>query len=136
MDLDANRNPSVDRLHAAHHSYQIRADRQVPPRQLLQRPHSILSVIDRPDQVRAQQLGQLPRIDAVALAAFFEQGIPARITYHQFRDVRLDQVIQPGGPRTFFQCHVQASAQAFEKIQNGAGLGFDRALHHQLARGI
>ena len=73
---------------------------------------------------------------ASALAAFFEQSIAAGITHHQFSDVRLDQVIQPSSPRTFFESHVQTSAQAFEKIHNGAGLGFDRALHHQLARRV
>jgi serine/threonine protein kinase len=33
-------------------------------------------------------------------------------------------------------CYVQASAQSFEKLENGDGFGFDRAFHHQLARGI
>jgi hypothetical protein len=53
----------------------------------------MLPVIDRPEKIRPQQLGQLPGIDTVTLAAFFQQSIPARITHHELRDVRLQQVI-------------------------------------------
>jgi hypothetical protein len=48
--------------------------------------------------------------------------------------VRLDQVIQPGSPGALFKGDVQATVQSFEEIQNGDGLGFDRASHHQLAK--
>ena len=54
----------------------------------------MLSVIHRPDKIRAQQFGQLPGIDAVTLAALFQQRIPAGITQHEFRDVRLQQIVQ------------------------------------------
>ena len=67
-------------------------------------------LIDRPEHVRPQQFGQLPRIDAVTLAAFFQQSIPAGIAHHQFGDVRLDEVIQPSRPGTFFKGDVQAPA--------------------------
>ena len=65
-----------------------------------------------------------------SLSKAFRRGLH----HQQLGDVRLDQVIQPGSPRTFFQRHVQTSAQTFQKIQNGAGLGFDRTFHHQLAQ--
>jgi hypothetical protein len=39
-----------------------------------------------------QQLGQLPRIDPVTLAAFFQQSIPTGITYDKLGYMRLDQV--------------------------------------------
>src|SRR2546427_7368086 len=43
------------------------------------------------------QLGQLPCIDPVTLVPGFQQGILPRIAHHHFRDVRLEQVVQPGG---------------------------------------
>ena len=101
---------AVDRLHPTHHPSEIFADGQVTARQFLQLPHSLLAVIHRTKHVRAQQLGQLPRIDAVTLAPFLQQSIPAGIAHHQFGDVRLDQVIQPGRPGTFFKRDVQAPA--------------------------
>jgi hypothetical protein len=50
--------------------------------------------------------GQLPRINPIALAAFFQQSISAGIAHHKLGDVRLDEVIQPGSPRAFFQSDV------------------------------
>jgi hypothetical protein len=50
-------------------------------------------VIDRLELAHAQQLGQLPRVDAVTLVAVVQQGILARIAHHDFRDVRLDQIV-------------------------------------------
>jgi hypothetical protein len=42
----------------------------------------LLPVIDRPEKIRPQQFGELPGIDAVTLAAFFQQSIPAGIAHH------------------------------------------------------
>ena len=51
----------------------------------------MVSVIDRAQLVVLQQLGQLPRIDAIILIAFLQQSISARIANHQSRDVRPQQ---------------------------------------------
>ena len=84
---------NFDLCNARHHSSEIFADGQITPRQFLQRPDAMLPVIDRTKKIRAQQFGQLPGIDAVTLAAFFQQSVPAGITHHQLGDVRLQQVI-------------------------------------------
>ena len=68
-------------------------------------------MVDRRQQSGAQQLGQLPGIDPVTLVAGFEQGVPAWITHHDFRDVRVENVVQPGGPGSFFKCDLQGSAE-------------------------
>ena len=75
----------------------------------------MLPVIDRLELVAAQQLGQLPCVDAVTLVAVFQQGILPRIAHHHLRDVRLEQVVQPGGPGSFFKGDMQALRAAREK---------------------
>ena len=62
-----------------------------------------------------------------------QQGILARIAHHDFRDVRLDQVVQPGGRGSFLEGDVQLSAQPAEKLQNQGGVGLDHAFHDDLA---
>jgi hypothetical protein len=101
---------SVDRLQTTHHPCQIFADRQITACQFLQRPQSMLPVVDRPEKIRPQQISQLPGIDAVTLAAFSQKSIPARITHYDLRDVRLQQVVLPSRPGSFFQGDVQAPA--------------------------
>jgi hypothetical protein len=39
--------------------------------------------------VARQELSQLARIDSITLTPVFQQGILARITHHDFTDVRL-----------------------------------------------
>src|SRR6202142_2360385 len=62
---------TVDGFQSTHDSSEIFTDGQVTACQLLERPYSLLPVADRGDHVRAPQFGQLPRIDAITLAAFF-----------------------------------------------------------------
>ena len=49
----------------------------------------MVSVIDGTQLVVVQQIGQLPRIDAVILIAFLQQSISAWIAHYHFRDVGL-----------------------------------------------
>src|SRR5947209_10950306 len=128
-----NRPASIHGLQARHDPREIFADRQITAGQLLQGPYSLFPVIDRPEKSGPQQLGQLPPIDAVTLAAFFQQSIPAGVAHHDLRDVRLQQVVQPSRPGPFFKGDVQAPAESLDKLENGAGLGFEDGFHHQLA---
>ena len=96
----------------------------------------MVSVIDRAQLVVLQQFGQLPRIDAVILIAFLQQGIPTRIADHQFRDMGLQQVVQPGGPGSFFKRDMHVSAQPIDKLQDRARFRLDDAFHHDLAGSI
>ena len=127
---------SVDRLQASHHPREIFRDRQIAARQLLYGSYARLFVIDGPEKVRAQQLGEFPRIDAVALVADFQQRIPARIADQHLRDVGLEQVVQPGRAGAFFEGHMQTAAQTVDKLQKGCRFRFEDGLHHQLAGGI
>ena len=96
----------------------------------------MVSVIDRAQLVVVQQFGQLPRIDAVILVAFLQQSIAARIADHQFRDVGLQQVVQPGGPGSFFKRDMHVSTQPIDKLQNRARFRLDDAFHHDLPGSI
>src|SRR5579864_9496657 len=60
---------SVHRLDPTHHARQIFRDRQIAAGQLLQSAQPVLSVVDRGEMVATQELGQLPSIDPIALAA-------------------------------------------------------------------
>ena len=93
----------------------------------------MFSVIDGAEMIQAQQLGQPPGVDLVTLVAFSHGGILSRIAHHQFRHVRLQQVVQPGGPGSFFKRDLQISAQPIDKLQNHARFGLDHAFHHDLS---
>src|SRR4029077_2413050 len=60
---------SVHGLDSTRDPRQIFGDRQIAAGQLLQGAYPVLSVVDRGEIVAAQELGQLPSIDPVALAA-------------------------------------------------------------------
>jgi hypothetical protein len=62
-------------------------------------------VVDGFEWVAAQQIGQLARIDAVALVPVFEQRVLPRIAHHQLVDAGVQQIVQPGGPGSFFEGH-------------------------------
>jgi aspartokinase len=96
----------------------------------------VICSLEESEKIRPQQLGQLPGIDAVTLAACFPISIPAGITHHELRDLRLQQVVQPGSPSAFFKTDVQAPAEPLDKLKNRNGFGFDDAFHHQLARRV
>jgi len=66
----------------------------------------------------------------------FQQSISPRITNHQFADVGLQQVIQPGGPGSFLEGHLDLSALPIDKAQDRVRFGFDDAFHHDLAGSI
>jgi hypothetical protein len=91
-------------------------------------------VIDRAELVHVQPVGQLACIDLVILVPL--SGILPRIAHHQFRYVRLQQVVQPGGPGPFFQSDMQLSAQPVDKVQNDVRFGLDHAFHHDLSSSI
>lgn len=75
---------AVERLDPAHHPGAVFGERGVTAAQLAHRHRGVLSVVDRREEVAAQQVGQLVRIDAVALVAALEQRVLARITDQQF----------------------------------------------------
>src|SRR6202007_388298 len=47
--------------------------------------------------------------------------------------MRLEHVVQPGRPGSFFQGHMQFSSQPMQEIEQSTGFGFDDRFHHQLA---
>src|SRR5437870_2396714 len=61
---------------------------------------------------------------------------PRRNAGHHFRDMGLEQVVQPSRPGPFFEGHIQASAQPLHKLKNCCRFRFDNGLHYQLAGGI
>lgn len=75
------------------HPDQTAADRHIAARQLLQRSHALLTVVDSTEEIRAQQFGQLARIDAIALASGFQERVLARITHQHLLDMRPEQVL-------------------------------------------
>ena len=86
--------------------------------------------------VEAQQLGQPARVDLVTLVAFPHGGILSRIAHYQFRHLRFQQVVQPGGRGSFFKRDLQVSARPIDKLQNHARFRLDHAFHHPLSRTI
>jgi hypothetical protein len=85
-------------------------DGQITAHQFLQGSQAVVSVIDRAQLVVVQQFGQLPGIDAVILVAFLQQSIAAWIADHHFRDMGLQQVVQPGRPGSLLKGNVHVSA--------------------------
>ena len=125
LSATGNAPAAIDRLDPVHDPREIFADGQISPGQFFQRAQALLSVINRAEQIGAQQLGQLPRIDPIVSAPFLQQGVAARVADHDVRDVRLEQVIQPSRPGAFFKCDMQVPAQSLDELQNRAGLGLN-----------
>src|SRR6266851_4097941 len=82
--------------------------------------------------VEAQQFGQPASVDLVTLIAFSHGPVFSWIAHQQFRDVWLQQVVQPGGRGAFFKRDVQISAQPVDKLQNHARFRLDDTFHHDL----
>src|SRR6266446_4549903 len=127
---------AIQRLEAISDPREILSDRQITARQLLQSSYPALSVIDRFEMLEAQQFGQLAGVNLVTLAALFQQSILTRITHQHFRDMRLQQVIQPGCPGSFFEGDMQISAQTVDELQNRVRFRLYNALHHNLALSV
>jgi hypothetical protein len=70
------------------------------------------------------------------LTAFLQQSVSARIANHQFRHVGLQQVVQPGGPGSFFKGDMHVSAQPIDKLQDQVRFRLDDAFHDYLAGSI
>jgi hypothetical protein len=64
-------------------------------------------VIDGFEKIAPQQLGQLARIDAVALVPRLQQRVLARIADHQLGDVRREQIVEPASAGALFEGHHQ-----------------------------
>jgi len=84
--------------------------RDVAACQFLQRADTLFAVVHRAELVQIQKLGQLAGIHAVVMVSDFQQGILARIAGHHPGDVRLEQIVLPGGPGSFFKGHRQTAA--------------------------
>src|SRR6202161_4576956 len=69
--------------------------------------------------IEAQQLGQPASINLVTLVALFHRGILSRIAHHDPGDMGFEQVVQPGGPSSFFKGDVQVSAQPGTHNEDG-----------------
>ena len=126
---------AIPGLQPIHDPGEVFADRQITARQLLQRSQAVLSVIHRLDVVHIQLFGQLAGIDPITLTAV-SRGILSRIAHQHFRDVGLQQVIQPGRPSPFLKCDAQIPAQPVDELQNRARFGLDDTLHHDLANRV
>src|SRR5947207_10670738 len=51
-------------------------------------------------------------------------------------NMRLEQIVEPGSPRAFFESDPQSSAQSREELQDGCCLRFQDGFHDNLALGI
>src|SRR6266581_1961332 len=50
--------------------------------------------------------------------------------------MRLEQIVEPGSPSSFFESHRQSPAQSRKEFQNGYGFRFQDRFHDYLALGI
>jgi hypothetical protein len=96
----------------------------------------MLSVINRLKLVPVQQLRQFARVVAIILVPYFSQGVFARVADQHLCNVRLEQIVQPGRPGSFFKGHAQAATKTTQKLEYRLGLRLENGFHHQLARGI
>ena len=85
---------------------------------MLHLQRALLAVIDRGQHPGAQQLGQLARVDRVALVARLQQRVLARVAHHKSGHAPRQQIEQPGRMRSLFEGHVKCPAHPTDKIQN------------------
>ena len=65
----------------------------------------------------AQQFGQPAGVNLVTLVAFPHGLVLSWIAHDQFRDVRLQEVVQPGGPGPFFKGETSIHAAEAESLK-------------------
>jgi transposase len=71
--------------------------------QLAQHAHARLAMVDRAELVQVQQFRQLVGVDTITFVSVFEQSILSRIAHHQLGHMRLQQIVQPRRPSSFFE---------------------------------
>jgi hypothetical protein len=71
-------------------------------------------VIDRPQSVAPQQLGQAVCVHLVTLVPL--PGLPPPIADEHLSDQRRDEIVQPLGLRPFLEGHVNRSPHAPEEL--------------------
>jgi hypothetical protein len=94
---------------------------------------ALVSADDRREKPAPEKIGQLASIDPIVLASRVEQGILAWITHHNFRDVRLKQVVQPRRAGSFLKGDVQTAGQPVKKLQKGCRFRLENGLHQEVA---
>ncbi|PYY20735.1 MAG: hypothetical protein DMG62_22240 [Acidobacteria bacterium] len=87
-------------------------------------------MIHRRYQSRAQQLGQFPGVDLIALVAALQQRVLARIAHQYFTDLGPKQIVKPAGVCTFFKSDAQTAAHSMNETQNRSRVGSEDRLHH------
>src|SRR5216683_1565469 len=107
----------------------------------LLKPHvTELIVCDPRKNASMREDNQNDKIDArqpagvnlVILIVLSHGGVLPRIADNQFRHVRFQKVVQPGGRGSFLKRDVQIPAQSVDTLQNHTGFRLDDAFHHDL----
>jgi hypothetical protein len=96
----------------------------------------MFAVIDGMEMIDAQQLRQSAGVNLVILTVLSHGGVLPWIADNQFRDVRLQEVVQPSGRGSFFKRDVQISAQPVDTLHNHVGFRLDDAFHHDLPHSV
>src|ERR1039458_5870434 len=78
----ANPPASIQSLDPIHHPSEIFADGQVTADQFLQGSEAVLAMVDRAQISAAEQIGELARVNLVALVAFLHQRIFSWIAHY------------------------------------------------------
>src|ERR1017187_5147441 len=77
-----NARASIQSLDPIHHPSEIFADGQVTAGQFLQGSEAVLAMVDRAQISAAEQIGELARVNLVALVAFLHQRIFSWIAHY------------------------------------------------------
>src|ERR1700741_1190156 len=96
----------------------------------------MFAVIDGMEMIDAQQLRQSASVNLVILIVLSHGSVLPWIADNQFRDVRLQEVVQPSRRGSFFKRNVQIPAQPVDTLQNHVGFRLDDAFHHDLSHSV
>src|SRR5208283_3488523 len=87
---------AIQCFQSAHDAGGVFGERGITAPQMLHRSRAVLAMVDRRQQPGTQQLGELARVDGIALAARLQQGVLAGIAYHQLGYPPRQQIVEPG----------------------------------------
>src|SRR5262249_34316036 len=104
-----DRPATIERFQAIHHTGKIFDHGEITSGQLAQHAYPGFAVVHGLEVMEAQPLGEFASIDLVTLVAMFEQWDLARIADQNLGHMRLEQIVEPGGPGAFFEGHKQAT---------------------------
>jgi hypothetical protein len=108
--------------------------RDVAQGQFLDRPGALLPVVNRPKGTGAQQFRQSSGIELVGFVTSPDDL--SWIADDDSRNIRVDQIVEPGRLGSFLEHDMQGSALALDQVEDRRSFGLDDCFRQNFPRAV